>query len=705
MALRTKTTRTDSRDIFIDEDGHFHVEEDGKENQRSQPKEPPPPPLLPPQLPAPPSLAGKTADLKPAGNLITYAEFAKLTEQKEISTDKAYLRRMRCKSLDNTVSLLKVGKSPPSPPPRQLHTKSRKLSSPGSTSIKLQVPLVDEKPNRISIVGCKEIDGDQPKKEENKTIVTLSTPEMQDSRPSIMIHPKNNAEEYPKEIFSKTSVMINNFRKEDSNKVTISVRNELPQEEEPNSSTCTIIETGSNSTVIPVMSTDNKTTLIVGNSSMVHVPETEKTEKPSQYIFSNMNAVGPESIKGMQAMDPVEAIRRNLIPHICGKEEANQTLMEKIKQSRETKEQKNLKQISQLFTKVEEPPVQQPVESLLTTYQAKRNLTNWKNTPNPVFKIEEDSVSLSDSFSSSVKNSSTNTSRSNSFRSNSTKNPESDYDTNPFLPISIERSKYYILSDCDETITQERDKLEDEYEIRSGLSESKKEESENIYETIKEEPIYDQIGIKAVVEESDDDVPPPLPLTLPPSLDEIDKRSPKSIFEGASKYDILSYLVDAKDRVQEDTYFSGSSTSEEIDSRRLSLAEEGERTSFDSGMHCRSPSDGLENEENLRRLENCKKDTSLESDSSTELSSRISQISQASDSSDENLILTALTERESLKLNRKSSAEIERNDSGVGSETSQTSRSKWQASSSIREDPQHLCEDCDQIVETQVTDR
>jgi hypothetical protein len=56
---------------------------------------------------------------------------------------------------------------------------------------------------------------------------------------------------------------------------------------------------------------------------------------------------------------------------------------------------------------------------------------------------------------------------------------------------------------------------------------------------------------------------------------------------------------------------------------------------------------------------------------------------------------------------RKSSAEIERNDSGVGSETSKSSRSRWQhcgPASSIREDQQHLCEDCDQPVETQVLD-
>ena len=56
---------------------------------------------------------------------------------------------------------------------------------------------------------------------------------------------------------------------------------------------------------------------------------------------------------------------------------------------------------------------------------------------------------------------------------------------------------------------------------------------------------------------------------------------------------------------------------------------------------------------------------------------------------------------------RKSSAEIERNDSGVGSETSKSSRSRWQhcgPATNMREDQQLLCEDCDQPVETQVRD-
>ena len=84
---------------------------------------------------------------------------------------------------------------------------------------------------------------------------------------------------------------------------------------------------------------------------------------------------------------------------------------------------------------------------------------------------------------------------------------------------------------------------------------------------------------------------------------------------------------------------------------------------------------------------------------SSDLSSRISQLSGVSDvSCDENACLKMTAER-------KSSAEIERNDSGVGSETSKNSRSKYQSipgSILNKNSPIHLCEDCDEPVETQV---
>jgi len=53
-----------------------------------------------------------------------------------------------------------------------------------------------------------------------------------------------------------------------------------------------------------------------------------------------------------------------------------------------------------------------------------------------------------------------------------------------------------------------------------------------------------------------------------------------------------------------------------------------------------------------------------------------------------------------IDADKKASVDIERNDSGVGAETSQSSRSKWQQ----QHETQHICEDCDQPVEIQTTD-
>lgn len=119
----------------------------------------------------------------------------------------------------------------------------------------------------------------------------------------------------------------------------------------------------------------------------------------------------------------------------------------------------------------------------------------------------------------------------------------------------------------------------------------------------------------------------------------------RSIFEGASKYDILSYLVDAKERgiVPEDSYtFS-----------------------------------------------------SINGDESKESNSKNSQINNASDLSEDNsLILNgALNDEKSLFSK---SSEVERNDSGVGSETSKSSLSKYRS----KPVASSLCEDCEGRLET-----
>ncbi|XP_073998718.1 rho guanine nucleotide exchange factor at 64C isoform X2 [Rhodnius prolixus] len=210
--------------------------------------------------------------------------------------------------------------------------------------------------------------------------------------------------------------------------------------------------------------------------------------------------------------------------------------------------------------------------------------------------------------------------------------------------MSSDSYKSALDSFASEPPYPEKDKLVDEVEVQLGID---FDSDESHYETIRD-PIYEEIGEAS-------ETPPPLPTSPPPALVEpVDELIPtKSIFEGATKYDILSYLVGAK--------------------RRGIVAED----ELSSPGHSRI--------------------------SSLDLSSQISQLSAASDSSEDScpLILPPTDISFINEKLRKSSAEVERNDSGVGSETS---RSRWQHLSSVRQDAQHTCEDCDQHVETQVTD-
>lgn len=122
----------------------------------------------------------------------------------------------------------------------------------------------------------------------------------------------------------------------------------------------------------------------------------------------------------------------------------------------------------------------------------------------------------------------------------------------------------------------------------------------------------------------------------------------RSIFEGASKYDILSYLVDAKERgiVPEESYTYNFNNSGEV------IVEEEEDSKNNRGV----------------------------------FSSRVSHMSTVSDSSeDSSLVMTQ------EKNGPQKSAEVERNDSGVGSETSKCSRSRYLS----QPEASTTCEDCE----------
>lgn len=169
-------------------------------------------------------------------------------------------------------------------------------------------------------------------------------------------------------------------------------------------------------------------------------------------------------------------------------------------------------------------------------------------------------------------------------------------------------------------------------------------EAEHHYESIRlnGDPIYEEIN----------EVPPPLPLTAPPLNDaELDKKAARSIFEGASKYDILSYLVDAKER-------------------------------------------GLAREESFDYSNNPKIIEEEATDTLSELEKRVSC------DADSHSNMSSLSPPPHNFICGKTGSDVERQDSGVGSETSKSSRSKYQPTVS----PLHLCEDCDGAVETQLSE-
>uniref|UniRef100_A0A182VFJ1 DH domain-containing protein n=1 Tax=Anopheles merus TaxID=30066 RepID=A0A182VFJ1_ANOME len=228
------------------------------------------------------------------------------------------------------------------------------------------------------------------------------------------------------------------------------------------------------------------------------------------------------------------------------------------------------------------------------------------------------------------------------------------------------RSKFYQML-VDATLS--------ELEINTA---NEDDDDEHHYESIRlnGDPIYEEIN----------DIPPPLPLTAPP-IDDVDlekQRNARSIFEGASKYDILSYLVDAKERgiVQEDGSY---------------------------GFQFGAAGDIILEEEEAEPITELRHHQRQISD----ISSRLSHLSGISDSSEDTSLSAGTL---SNGRSSKASAEIERNDSGVGSETSKTSRSRWQNPISTtttstttsalltKITPIHLCEDCDGPVETQVTE-
>ncbi|KAG5893882.1 hypothetical protein JTB14_005338 [Gonioctena quinquepunctata] len=294
--------------------------------------------------------------------------------------------------------------------------------------------------------------------------------------------------------------------------------------------------------------------------------------------------------------DPVEAVRRNLVPHICGKSDV----------SRRPRDKKNYSKLSNLPDK--------------SSDMLSKSFPEDKGTKN----------SLEESFM-----------RIRAYES-ICDDVSSEHSSSTQYELMDAGSECYTDHSNRSSVTEEelanRTKF---YEMlaESGVAEVSENE-DHLYECIKvnNDPIYEEI-----------EIPPPLPSNPPPSnlIDDLnlDKEfTTRSIFEGASKYDILSYLVDAKERgiVQEDSY------------------------TYNFG-----------------------------NPTTTEEDIRVSQLSTVSDSSEDNSLIISGALIDDKAIFQKP-AEVERNDSGVGSETSKSSLSKYRSKQELL----FLCEDCESPLES-----
>nr|XP_032520569.1 uncharacterized protein LOC116772474 [Danaus plexippus plexippus] len=404
--------------------------------------------------------------------------------------------------------------------------------------------------------------------------------------------------------------------------------------------------------------------------------------------------------------DPVEAVRRNLIPHVCGKKDVFTQEVNNLSQ-RSKSEIKNSDKSGNFVTKLFDDPffahlaegldsnlVKKLIENSLIKLQETKYQEGSESNKQTIEKLIENSlISLKEEVKKENKRNeiihipkNEDLEPSSKSEIQTSDNLEDDKACSaPYESMEYESGTVGVfsdqepMSDCYNASASELSTEDDTNSTRSKFYQmlvdaaicdieiSNNTDDDHLYESIRlnsSDPIYEEIG----------DMPPPLPTNPPPNslllLDDEKRSGSRSIFEGASKYDILSYLVDAKERGidDEETYI----------------------TNYNN-----------DNNESKDKTKIVKK----------HISSNTSQISNASDSSEDNSLVINQENIEKVVVCKKTSAEIERNDSGVGSETSKSSRNRLQGkttttnSLSDKDTPIHLCEDCDTAVETQVTEQ
>ncbi|XP_068148726.1 uncharacterized protein RhoGEF64C [Drosophila tropicalis] len=380
--------------------------------------------------------------------------------------------------------------------------------------------------------------------------------------------------------------------------------------------------------------------------------------------------------------NPVEAVKRNLVPHVCGlnevkkpKDTLNRSFMSKLLED---------PIMGQVADGLDQDTVAELIENSLQRLQQSRRAIDMSGTkdhddmnrlisislkrirqerqsptatsaasvvPAATTKEEDDRLSQRGSISSANSFASAHNYELFDFEANS--NIESDCYQSCSSVIGEELEDRKEHNEVEDVATRAKfyQLLVDATLAEIELSTHAVEDAEHHYESIRQngDPIYEEIHEK----------PPPLPLTAPPlnedELTTMEKKCARSIFEGASKYDILSYLVDAKER-------------------------------------------GLVREESFDYSNNPKIIEEEATDTLSELDKRSSHLEDGGQSN-----LNSLSPPPHTFMCGKSSggsSDVERQDSGVGSETSKSSRSKYQATPAVL----HLCEDCDGPVETQMSE-
>lgn len=396
--------------------------------------------------------------------------------------------------------------------------------------------------------------------------------------------------------------------------------------------------------------------------------------------------------------DPVEAVKRNLIPHVCGKNKDSQNNSADIKNQPENFVTKLFDDpfFGHLAEGLDSSLVKKLIENSLIKLQETKNLEGTDSKEVTIEKLIESS--LKNLKEDTIKNKETSEEgkpknvKNDAVKKNDMSVSQESEDNGcsaPYESMEYESgvagvfSDFEPMSDCYNASASELSTEDDTNSTRSkfyqmlvdaAVCEIDTANDDHHYESIRlnTDPIYEEIG----------DMPPPLPVNPPPNslliIDDEKRSGSRSIFEGASKYDILSYLVDAKERGIDDEETYVTNYANESDNSNL--------------------------------LNRSKDKTNKNVIIDTNLSSNTSQLSNASDSSEDNSLIINHEALEKASICKKTSAEIERNDSGVGSETSKSSRSRLQGKTSPcilidKDTPIHLCEDCDTTVETQVTEQ